>query len=107
MTWQVSELATKGAIGLAVVTTAILSADKLKAVIAPLGPAYLSSAGGPFTIHPWPPMTKLMISGASMLELDRPTEKISLSQVRTSPNLTPHHITLRRSPSRRYAPHLT
>jgi len=76
----VADLATKGAVGLAVVTTAVLSADKLKAVVAPLGPAYLSSAGGPFTIHPWPPVTKLMISGASMLELDRPTDKISLSQ---------------------------
>ena len=79
---EVTEMATKAAIGAAVVTTAVLSADKLKAVIAPMGPAYLSSAGGPFTIHPWPPMTKLMISGASMLELDRPTDKISLSQVR-------------------------
>jgi len=77
---EVADLATKGAVGLAVVTTAVLSADKLKAVVAPLGPAYLSSAGGPFTIHPWPPVTKLMISGASMLELDRPTDKISLSQ---------------------------
>jgi hypothetical protein len=77
---EVADLATKAAIGAAVVTTAVLSADKLKAVVAPMGPAYLSSAGGPFTIHPWPPVTKLMISGASMLELDRPTDKISLSQ---------------------------
>mgnify|MGYP001978076233 CR=1 FL=1 len=99
-----------------------------QAVVAPYGPAYLSSAGGPFTIHPWPPMTKIAISvllphprflacaghrgratqqhrhahaaatsppsggmsllavphhasqGTSMLELDRPTDKISLSQ---------------------------
>lgn len=77
---EVAEMATKAAVGAAVVTTAIVSADKLKAVIAPIGPAYLSSAGGPFTIHPWPPATKLMISGASMLELDRPTDKISFSQ---------------------------
>ena len=65
---EVTEMATKAAIGAGVVTVAVLSADKLKAVVAPMGPAYLSSAGGPFTIHPWPPMTKLMISGASMLE---------------------------------------
>jgi len=77
---EVMDMATKAAIGAAVVTTAVVSADKLKAIVAPIGPAYLSSAGGPFTIHPWPPMTKLMISGASMLELDRPTDKISLSQ---------------------------
>jgi len=77
---EVQDLATKAAIGGAVIATAVLSADKIKAVVAPIGPAYLSSAGGPFTIHPWPPVTKLMISGTSMLELDRPTDKISLSQ---------------------------
>jgi hypothetical protein len=77
---EVQDLAVKFGIGAAVVTTAVLSADKLKAIVAPIGPAYLSSAGGPFTIHPWPPMTKLMISGTSLLELDRPTDKISLSQ---------------------------
>lgn len=35
---------------------------------------------GPFTVHFWAPMSKWMISGASFLELDRPTEKISLAQ---------------------------
>ena len=59
----------KAAIGGAVIATAILAKDHIKAVVAPIGPAYLSSAGGPFTIHPWPPMTKLMISGTSMLEV--------------------------------------
>jgi len=77
---EVQELATKAAIGGAIVTAAVVFSKNIKAVVAPIGPAYLSSAGGPFTIHPWPPVTKLMISGASMLELDRPTDKISLSQ---------------------------
>merc|ERR1719201_745252 len=77
---EIQGLAVKAAAGAAIVTTAVLSADKIKSVVAPIGPAYLSSAGGPFTIHPWPPMTKLMISGTSLLELDRPTDKISLSQ---------------------------
>merc|ERR1719223_1249538 len=35
---------------------------------------------GPFTVHFWAPMSKWMISGASFLELDRPTDKISLAQ---------------------------
>ena len=77
---EVADLATKAAMALGVVTVCVVASDKIKAVVAPIGPAYLSSAGGPFTIHPWPPMTKLAISGTSMLELDRPTDKISLSQ---------------------------
>jgi len=35
---------------------------------------------GPFTVHFWAPMSKWMISGASFLDLNRPTEKISLAQ---------------------------
>lgn len=35
---------------------------------------------GPFTVHFWAPMSKWMISGASFLDLNRPTEKISLPQ---------------------------
>merc|ERR1719503_481525 len=45
---EVAELGKKAAVGGA----AILSAPTLKAIVAPYGPAYLSSAGGPFTIHP-------------------------------------------------------
>jgi hypothetical protein len=35
---------------------------------------------GPFTVHFWAPMSKWMISGASFLDLHRPTENISLPQ---------------------------
>lgn len=35
---------------------------------------------GPFTVHFWAPLSKWLISGASFLELDRPTDKISLPQ---------------------------
>jgi len=35
---------------------------------------------GPFTVHFWAPMSKVFISGASMLDLNRPTDKISLPQ---------------------------
>ena len=77
---EVSTMATKAAAGGAVICAAVMSRNTIKAVVAPYGPAYLASAGGPFTIHPWPPVTKLLISGTSMMELDRPTEKISFSQ---------------------------
>lgn len=47
-----------------------------------LGPisALAAAEAGPFTVHFWAPMSKWMISGASFLELDRPTEKISIAQ---------------------------
>ena len=38
------------------------------------------SPAGPFTVHFWAPMSKWFISGASFMELYRPTDKISLPQ---------------------------
>lgn len=35
---------------------------------------------GPFTVHFWAPMSKWLISGASFLDLHRPTDRISLAQ---------------------------
>jgi hypothetical protein len=35
---------------------------------------------GPFTVHFWAPMSKWFISGASFLDLHRPTDKVSLPQ---------------------------
>jgi len=35
---------------------------------------------GPFTVHFWAPMSKWLISGASFLDLHRPTDKISIAQ---------------------------
>ena len=51
-------------------------------VSANLGPISAASAApaGPFTVHFWAPMSKWLISGASFLDLDRPTDKVSLSQ---------------------------
>jgi hypothetical protein len=51
-------------------------------VASELGPlsTLAGAAAGPFTVHFWAPMSKWMISGASMFELDRPVEKISLAQ---------------------------
>merc|ERR1712062_896554 len=77
---EVMALGQKAAAAGAVVTTLVLTRTKLQALVAPYGPAHLSSPGGPFTIHPWPPMTKLAISGTSLMEFDRPVEKISVAQ---------------------------
>ena len=38
------------------------------------------SDAGPFRVHFWAPMSKWLISGASLMDLHRPTDKISLSQ---------------------------
>lgn len=46
----------------------------------PLVSAVAAADAGPFTVHFWAPMSKWLISGASFMELDRPTEKISLAQ---------------------------
>lgn len=39
-----------------------------------------AAPAGPFTVHFWAPMSKWFISGASFMELHRPTDKISLPQ---------------------------
>lgn len=35
---------------------------------------------GPFTVHFWAPMSKWLISGASFMDLNRPTDQISIAQ---------------------------
>lgn len=61
----------------------ILGAPSLQAwlVAAELGPisAIAAAPAGPFSVHFWAPMSKWFISGASFLELDRPTDKVSLT----------------------------
>jgi len=75
---EISALATKALVGLALIVVYVIAAPTLKAAM-PEG-SYLASAGGPFTIHPWPPVTKLFLSAASLTDLFRPTDKISLTQ---------------------------
>jgi len=75
---EIRELGTKAAAGVALIVAFVLTAPSLKAMM-PEG-SYLASAGGPFTIHPWPPVTKLFLSAASLTDLFRPTDKISLTQ---------------------------
>ena len=42
--------------------------------------AIAAADAGPFTVHFWAPMSKWFISGASFMDLERPTDKISLPQ---------------------------
>jgi hypothetical protein len=42
--------------------------------------AMAASEAGPFTVHFWAPMSKWLISGASFMDLNRPTDKISIAQ---------------------------
>ena len=42
--------------------------------------AFCASPAGPFTVHFWAPMSKWLISGASFLDLKRPTDQISIAQ---------------------------
>ena len=75
---ELSALATKSVGAVVIIATYALMAPKLKAMV-PEG-SYLASAARPFTIHPWPPVTKLFLSAASLTDLHRPTDKISLTQ---------------------------
>ena len=75
---EISALATKSVGAVVIIAAYAAMAPKLKAMM-PEG-SYLASAAGPFTIHPWPPVTKLFLSAASLTDLHRPTDKISLTQ---------------------------
>jgi len=75
---EIAALGTKAAGLVAVVAAYAMSAPYFKSIM-PEG-TYLASSGGPFTIHPWPPVTKLFLSAASLTDLHRPTDKISLTQ---------------------------
>ena len=81
---QVKEFGKKAAIAGVMGAGIVAVGPKLQSTIvnANLGVISKVSAAdaGPFTIHFWAPMSKWMISGASFLDLERPTDKISLAQ---------------------------
>jgi len=72
--------------GMAAAGTAVLIAagPTLRGALtgAGLGPlsAIAAAEAGPFTVHFWAPMSKWAISGASFMDLERPTDKVSLPQ---------------------------
>lgn len=81
---EVNEMGRKAAIGGAAIAGSIFVGPMVRTALmnANLGVVSTVAAAdaGPFTVHFWAPMSKWLISGASFLEFDRPTEKISLAQ---------------------------
>lgn len=75
---EIAKLGTQVAGALAAVAGFVLAAPWLRSLM-PVG-SYLASSGGPFTIHPWPPVTKFFISLTSLTDIWKPVEKISLAQ---------------------------
>eukprot|EP00535_Pseudo-nitzschia_heimii_P003757 CAMPEP_0197173958 /NCGR_PEP_ID=MMETSP1423-20130617/683_1 /TAXON_ID=476441 /ORGANISM="Pseudo-nitzschia heimii, Strain UNC1101" /LENGTH=191 /DNA_ID=CAMNT_0042622839 /DNA_START=461 /DNA_END=1036 /DNA_ORIENTATION=- len=81
---QVKEIMQQVGIFGGVTATAILGGPTARAALTNANLGIVSSIAaadaGPFTVHFWAPMSKVFISGASMLDLNRPTDKISLPQ---------------------------
>lgn len=81
---EVKENAMKAAAFAAATGASIVAGPAVQSAIvaANLGPvsAFAGAATGPFTTHFWAPMSKWLISGASFLDLDRPTDQVSLAQ---------------------------
>ena len=107
---DVAALAAKAGLTGTIVTALVGSKARLKSALSgtALG-ALATSPAGPFTVHFWAPMSKWLISGASFLELDRPTDTISLPQY-TALTLTgfffTRYATLVRESSREINPKL-
>jgi Mitochondrial pyruvate carriers len=81
---QVMELRDKTAMGGAVIAGSILAGPHIRQVLTKANLGIVSTVAaadaGPFTVHFWAPMSKWLISGASFLDLHRPTDKVSLPQ---------------------------
>lgn len=81
---QVNDLMTKAAVAGVIGGAAIVGGPTARKALTGANLGIVSSMAaadaGPFTVHFWAPMSKWAISGASFLELDRPTDKISLPQ---------------------------
>jgi hypothetical protein len=81
---EVAAMGTKAAAVAVGGTAAVLGGPMLQSAVvaANLGglSTFAASKAGPFTVHFWAPMSKWLISGASFLDLNRPTDKISIAQ---------------------------
>jgi hypothetical protein len=64
--------------------TCVLLGPAVQAALVKANLGVISSVAGadagPFTVHFWAPMSKWLISGASFIDLHRPTDKISIAQ---------------------------
>lgn len=81
---QVNELLKKVGVAGGITAAAIVGGPAARSAISEANLGFVSNIAaadaGPFTVHFWAPMSKVFISGASMLDLNRPTDTISLPQ---------------------------
>ena len=81
---EVNKMAQQAALGGAVFAGSFAFGPMVRSRLSQANLGIVSSIAaadaGPFTVHFWAPASKWLISGASFMELDRPTEKISLPQ---------------------------
>lgn len=81
---EVKAMGEKAAIGGAVIAGSVVAGPTVRTMLSNANLGVVSSVAaadaGPFTVHFWAPMSKWFISGASFLEFDRPTDKVSLPQ---------------------------
>lgn len=83
---EIKAFGTKAAVAVGVTVAAVLSADKMHSAISKAQgiPArvkdFVIHPAGPLTIHFWAPTTKWALSGANLMDLERPTDNISLTQ---------------------------
>lgn len=68
-----------GGLAVLIATAPILQTTIASAGLGPVS-SFAAYDAGPFTVHFWAPMSKWLISGASFLDLDRPTDKVSIAQ---------------------------
>ena len=81
---KVNDMMEKVGMAGAATAVAIAAGPKMRSVLTNANLGLVSTVAaadaGPFTVHFWAPFSKWFISGASFLELNRPTDKISLPQ---------------------------
>lgn len=81
---QVQQLYKDAAVAGVIGGVAIATGPRVRSLLAKANLGAISTIAaadaGPFTVHFWAPMSKWMISGASFMDLNRPTDKISLPQ---------------------------
>jgi Mitochondrial pyruvate carriers len=81
---EVKEILQKAGLGSAAILGGVVAGPTIRSALSNANLGVVSTVAaadaGPFTVHFWAPLSKWMISGASFLDLHRPTDQISLAQ---------------------------
>ena len=82
---ELSDFAKKAALGGVALAATLFSSNKIQAIMtAPTVPGLVRDLAkhpaGPFTIFFWAPTSKWLLSGTNLLNVDKPTDTISLAQ---------------------------